>query len=257
MNSLQLSIPTLEEKIIIEAAHIYTYEHTAPEHLISAQIGASISQYFHLLGAKVEHWLFIDNYNHHFENKPEILDLQDHVHKISEQGWKPHHLVFEKDLVTSAHQILETLLKEQYAKEHSSGAIILAKGNILLYDPHVRRYSCSLLDASLYIQKLSTSSTCITVLPQEYHTQQCATKLILKKLGVDTKDIHSVYFEAPSIHASVSSKSVFADLQVQFRVKTSELSPGIEPSTQVSAALSFFNIFTKLGGVLNKVEYAV
>ncbi|MBI2572360.1 hypothetical protein HYV86_00710 [Candidatus Woesearchaeota archaeon] len=239
MKTFKLQFPSLEDKVIVEAAHIYTYEKPGLDHFKSAQIGARMCDYFRNLGAQVTPLLFVDDYNTRFEQKDEVLDVEKYVKQITKAGFEPQRIVYEKDLVPQAQEYLEQLIQEGYAKQHPNGSMILVKGNVKLYDPTIERYSCSLLDASLYAQKLSEAAACVTILPKEYEKQQDATKLILKKLGFDTGGIHMVYYHTATRHLSVESQHVFVESQEQQEVHH-----------KIAVALQVFDLVAQLGGTV-------
>ena len=237
MKSIAVNFPSLKSKIIVEAAHVYTYESVSEHHVRGAQLGNMICQLFQNLGGQVEPWLFIDNYNAHFEAREEVLDVPKYLHQIAQNGFIPQKIIYETEMVTQAQVVLESLLKEGFAKKHHTGSIILTKGNVKLYEPSKDRYCCSLLDASLYLLKLSQAPYCVTILPQEYEKQQIATKIILKKLGIETDTIQAIYYGAQTNHTSVSTENVF--------VEKSELSSTLN---SISTTLQLFDIIHKLGG---------
>jgi hypothetical protein len=214
-NTLQLKFPTKQKKssIIVEAGHIYTNEQPGLEHKVGAEWGNLLSSYLALFGAEIKKWLFIDNYNPGFEEKPQELDAISYIGLLSELGFAPDRVVYEADLTEHAKEILGYLEKHSYAGPHHTGKTVLYKGKILLYDPKTDKYMCALLDACLYLQKLEIADGCITVLDKQYATQQKGTLTILKKLGVDTTAIFPFYYSTANspLHSSVDSSNVFAN----------------------------------------------
>jgi hypothetical protein len=237
-NTLQLKFPTNGKKssIIVEAGHIYTNEHPALEHQVGATWGNMLSNYLALFGAETTKWLFIDNYNPQFEEKPQELKIPDYINLLSQWGFAPDKVVYEADLVEHAKEIVAYLQKHGYASEHHNGKTVLHKGKILLYDPKLEKYMCSLLDACLYLQKLEQADGCITVLDQQYSSQQKGTFSILKKLGADVTTIFPFFYSTPDslIHPSVNSSNVYANGQ-------SDLS-------FVQPAIDLLQIVSKLSG---------
>jgi len=214
-NTLQLKFPANGRKsnIIVEAGHIYTNEQPALEHEVGATWGNLLSSYLALFGAETEKWLFIDNYNPQFEEKPQDLDIPGYVSSLSQLGFVPDKVVYEADLVEHAQDIVAYLQKHGYAGQHQNGETVLHKGKILLYDPETEKYMCSLLDACLYLQKLEQADGCITVLDQQYSAQQKGTLAILKKLGADTTTVFPFFYSTPNshTHASVDSSNVYGN----------------------------------------------
>ncbi|MBS3134459.1 hypothetical protein J4214_04480 [Candidatus Woesearchaeota archaeon] len=214
-NILQLKFQTNGKKsnIAIEAGHIYTNENPALEHQVGVALGNLLSDYLALFGAKVEKWLFIDNYNPQFEEKPQDLDITGYISLLSQLGFTPDKIVYEANLVEHAKEIITYLQKNGYASLHHNGKTILHKEKILLYDPGSEKYMCALLDACLYLQKLKQADGCITVLDQQYAAQQKGTLTILKKLGADTTTIFPFFYTASNskTHSSVDSSNVFAN----------------------------------------------
>ncbi|GEM_PF-1780904 len=215
-NILQLKFPTIGEKkstIIVEAGHIYTNEQPTLEHQAGATWGNMLSSYLAFFGAEIKKWLFIDNYNPQFENKPQNLDVAGYIESLSASGFAPDEVVYEADLVEHAKEVVASLQKQGYASQHQNGKTILHKGNILLYDPQKEKYMCSLLDACLYLRKLEQADGCITVLDKQYDAQQKGTLAILKKLGVKTTSIFPFFYSSPnsSSHSSVDLSNVYTN----------------------------------------------
>ena len=237
-NILQLKFPTNGNKsrIIVEAGHIYTNEHPTSEHQVGATWGNLLSSYLALFGAETAKWLFIDNYNPQFEEKPRDLDIADYVSLLSQWGFAPDKVVYEADLVEHAKEVVTYLQKQGYAGEYHNGKTVLHKEKILLYDPENEKYMCSLLDACLYLKKLEQADGCITILNQQYASQQKGTLTILKKLGADTTTVFPFFYSTPDspVHASVDSSNVCAN--------------GIGDLSFVQPAIDLLQIVSKLSG---------
>ncbi len=236
--TLQLKFPTNEKKssIIVEAGHIYTNEHPTLEHQVGARWGNMLSNYLALFGAETTKWLFIDNYNPQFEEKPQDLQIADYVGLLSQLGFAPDKVVYEADLVEHAKEVVSYLQKQGYAGEHHNGKTILHKGNILLYDPEHEKYMCSLLDACLYLQKLEQADGCITVLDEQYASQQKGTLTILKKLNADVATIFPFFYSTKDspLHLFVDSSNVYAN--------------GPSDLSFVQPAIDLLQIVSKLSG---------
>ncbi len=215
MKTLQLKFPTSGKKstMIVEAGHIYTNEQPALEHQVGATWGNLLSSYLMLFGAETAKWLFIDNYNPSIEGKPQILDETRYVEKLTTWGFVPDKIVYEADLVSEAKEVVKHLQQQGYAGPHHNGRIVLYKGNVLLHDPQSDKYMCALLDACLYMQKLKQADGCITVLDQQYATQQKGTITILKRMGVGTDSIFPFFYSTTQAqqHASVESSRVYVN----------------------------------------------
>lgn len=214
-NTLKLKFPTNGKKssIIVEAGHIYTNEHPTLEHQMGATWGNLLSSYLALFGAETAKWLFIDNYNPQFEEKPQDLNITDYISSLSQWEFAPDKVVYEADFVEHAKEVVAYLQKHGYAGENHKGKTVLHKGKILLYDPESEKYMCSLLDACLYLQKLEQADGCVTILDQQYASQQKGTLTILKKLGTDTTTIFPFFYSTQNspVHTSVDSSNVYAN----------------------------------------------
>lgn len=212
------------DAVIIEAAHIYSYETTGLEHKIGAHLANTVSQLLWLKGLKAEDWLFVDDYNkqkpccdrtifQEEEKTEQILDVNTHIRIIKKFGFNPAKIVYEAALVASASELLKLLHAKDAVKENKTGWFTLKKGReVRLYHPDNDKYSCELLDACLYLDKLASAERCITILGQSschsYVNQQNQTFLILDKLGVDTKPISLVYFTIPTDSEDMSAISI-------------------------------------------------
>ena len=202
-----------ELTVIVEAAHIYTNETPGEDHQLSAQVGSTMSNLLGLLGYPMQRWLFIDNYNPHFQEKPIVLDEGEYCKQLQAWGFFPDHVVYEQDLVPAAKDVLAHLVAQGHAYKHPlTGNFLLQKGNINLYEPKRDHVKCALLDACLYLEKVKQSGCSITILEEQYVPQQKATMTILKKLGIDTSLLVPVYYKMPTaeVHPSVQPSQVYS-----------------------------------------------
>ncbi|MBT3814506.1 hypothetical protein HOE37_03965 [Candidatus Woesearchaeota archaeon] len=212
---LQFTFPEYKknEKIIIEAGHIYTNQEVNPKHELGAKVGALLGNFLMGLGYETENWLFVDDYNPQFEEWPQELDLNEYQKKLTGWGFSPDLTKFEKDLVGLAQEKLEELLKTGVAGEKKKGGRIVIYGSSAqLYDPNENKYSCALLDACLYLQKLEQGDFTLTILPcfdqygNLYYSQQQKTFQILSHLDVDPTKILPIYFFSPGEEPSQKKK---------------------------------------------------
>ena len=199
--TFQVTLPPHGQDItlIVEAAHIYTNEQPGEEHQTGAQVGGSISRYLQLFGTTVQQWLFVDNYNPLFSEKPRHLDEKKYRESLQQWGFAPDQTVYEADLVGRAADVLQYLLKHDFAAKYKDGRVALRKGKTLLYNSDTDKYMCALLDASLYLLKLEHAQGCITVLPQSYRQQQKEAMAIARRAGADTSRIFPYYFRTEEI----------------------------------------------------------
>lgn len=212
-NTMKLKFPNegSEFKLIIEAGHIYANESPGLEHKLGAEWGSFLSQYLKVFGATVDKWLFIDDYNPSYEDKPLVLDQPSYLAMLTSLGFKPDNIIYETAMVEKAKDALSYLIDQDYTSVQNDGSIILQKDRILLYNPENEKYMCSLLDACLYMEKMKHADICMTVLESQYIPQQKGTLTILKKLGVDTDKITPFFYLEPSSdkHISSSPENVF------------------------------------------------
>jgi len=89
---------------------------------------------------------------------------------------------------------------------------------VKLYDSANNQYACSLLDACLYLKKLEEADGCVSVLDQEYKSQQLGTLFILNALNaggytLNTEHIFPFFYSAPETrkHPIVDSSLIFAE----------------------------------------------
>jgi hypothetical protein len=253
---LELKIADKEKKqeIVVEAGHIYVNEVPSLEHKMGAEIGSQASKLFEMLGYKVQKWLFVDNYNPYFEDKPIILDEQAYVDSLKDVGFSPDKVMYEADLVDKAEDVLEHLIAENFASKHDlTGKYLLNKGNYLLYDPETNHYSCSLLDACLYLEKAKVGDGAITIIDQQYTPQQKGTLTILKKLGVDTSPIVPIYYSTPQpiIHESIAANKIFLPESKPVNGTSSAIVP------KVVAILKLLNQISKVSPLETNLNFEV
>lgn len=211
-------------KVIVEAAHIYTDEKFEDENGIkkgfevSAGLGALCNKILGQAGFDVENWLFIDNYNPVADGKEVVLDEDAYKAFLKQKGFEPKKTFYEADLTEKAEDALQYLLNNNLASfNHHQKCYVLHKkakreGRVKLKNEE-GKYMCALLDAGLYLKKLEEADYVVTVLSEEYLSQQEGTKQILKKLGADVKKITTIYFKAngKSKRDSIDTKNVFLD----------------------------------------------
>lgn len=206
MNTLQFTFPKngIEEKLIVEAGHIYTDEEPTTDHQYGAKIGGTIANFLTSLGYQVKKWLFIDNYTPRFTGSEIILDESKYLEFLAKEGFTQDVMVYEASLTEQAQENISSLFEKNFAAKDSDGNICLNKGGIGLYDAKRDKFSCSLLDACFYMKKLKEADGAITILPwydnygKPYQSQQKKTLTVLKKLGVDTSKVLPVYFVSPA-----------------------------------------------------------
>lgn len=197
MINIDINIPktNASEKIIVEAGHIYTNELHGQDQESGVAFGGVISDLFNNLGYNTEKWLFIDDYNPQFANKPIILNEKKYISFLKKHNFSPDKIVHESEMVKVAKGELEFLIKHNFVSEgYNDKKLYLTKGNILLFDPSTDIYSCSLLDACLYKQKLEQSDVCITVLDKKWTKQQQNTKQVVKKMGYNPEKVVGVFY---------------------------------------------------------------
>lgn len=173
--------------ICIEAAHIYLDETPNGQHTTSAKIGAEIFQKLDSNGKAilVTNQLFVDD----FHPKTQNVVLEEYIGTLREVGFEPDILTFEKKMELPAKNLLATLKGFVKCK---NGNYYLNHGNILVLKDDVP--TCCLLDAALYVAKISMFDLAITVLPEEYKKQQKKVFHILRALGYDNPPIINVFF---------------------------------------------------------------
>ncbi len=174
--------------VCVETSHIYMDEEPNETHDLAAQIGSRIVVEVEKHGSIVARHLFIDNFN----PSPERfrLDVDKYISRLREKGFDPHVVTFEAALALPAQNILYALNGKTYRDE---GDVFLTEGNTKLIS--CGRPTCSLLDASLYMAKLSMFELIITILPREFKEQQKKVMRILNALGYTRLPIVNVFHE--------------------------------------------------------------
>src|SRR3989338_4114704 len=123
--------PALGAKIIVEAGNIYSNEAPSLEHEIGAKLGSLVCIVLNSMGHYTQNWLFIDNYNPQFEQKPWVLDKGTYtgtgayITLLEQWGFKPDVVIKEGDLVYAAKDLLAFLLAHDYAgKDEKTGSVM-------------------------------------------------------------------------------------------------------------------------------------
>ncbi len=174
--------------VCVEVAHIYMNETPGEEHDFSAQIGASLTEQLEEKDCLVSKMLFIDNYN---PGPDEFrLDVDGFIVRLDQRGFEPDIVTFETALELPARNLLLSL--NDNMRKHE-GRVFLNQRSILLIDHE--RPTCNLLDAALYVAKLSMFELAITVLPSSYKSQQASVRRVLRALGYSHLPIINIYFD--------------------------------------------------------------
>jgi len=110
-------------------------------------------------------------------------------------GYLPDEVVMESDLIGQGNINIQSLLSRGLAETHD-GLARLKSGWIRLQgkagDQSIP--ACETLDATLYVQKLSSYGGAITVLPNGYQPQQGKTKSVFQAIsGVQRPNVLVVY----------------------------------------------------------------
>lgn len=174
--------------ICVEAAHIYMDEKPNKSHRISAQIGADIANQLKKDGHIVIKQLFIDDYNPDVKNF--ILDVGSYLELIGSCGFSPDILTLESSLEMPANNLLAKIITQNNLVRHEQKVYLEKKKACLVNN---NRPTCNLLDAALYIAKLSMFEMAITVLPKSLKGQQKKVRKILKILGYSNIPIFNIY----------------------------------------------------------------
>ncbi|MFH1276055.1 MAG: hypothetical protein ABIH82_03010 [Candidatus Woesearchaeota archaeon] len=197
-----LQLGNVSGKVIVEAGHIYTNQTPGLDHLTGTAWGAFISNLLEGLGLEVEKWLFIDNYNPHFSGLPEVLDQSTYLSEIAEHGFNVDKVVYEADMVALAKKKVMEMQNSGNAFEEK-GVVKLVKGGVQLYDANKTapgahekgKYSCPLLDACCYLQKLQEADAAVTVLSAGYAQEQKSVIKILKSLQADSTRVFPILYQ--------------------------------------------------------------
>lgn len=174
--------------ICVEAAHIYMDEKPDESHKISAQIGAELMARLKEDGHMVTKQLFIDDYNPNPANF--VLDVDSYLELIGSYGFSPDILTFESSLEMPANNLLAKIITQNNLVRHQQKVYLEKKKACLVNN---NRPTCNLLDAALYIAKLSMFEMAITVLPKSLKGQQKKVQKILKILGYYKIPIFNIY----------------------------------------------------------------
>jgi len=172
--------------VCVEAAHIYMNEDPNETHDFTAKIGADIANAIEKHGGVVSRHLFIDNFNPGPESFK--LDVNKYISRLNGNNFSPQVVTFETDLELPAKNILYAL----------NGKIDRFGEDVFLKEKGVKlisggRPTCNLLDASLYVAKLSMFQLAITVLPLSWKNQQNKVRRILNELGYVRLPIINVF----------------------------------------------------------------
>lgn len=174
--------------VCVEAAHIYMDEDPGATHDSAAQIGARIATEVEKHGSIVARQLFIDNFN---PNPEEFkLNIDEYISRLRKSGFDPKIVTFESTLALPARNILHALNGLTYRHEKD---VFLTEKRIKLIS--CDRPTCSLLDATLYVAKLSMFDLIITVLPHEFREQQKKVMRVLGALGYTRLPIVNVFYD--------------------------------------------------------------
>lgn len=175
--------------VCVEAAHIYMDEVPGDEHDFSASLGAQLAKELELADCLVTKMLFVDNIN---PNPLEFtLDVNRYRDRLQQKGFAPDIVALEAALELSARNLLESLESSDIHRKDDQ--VFLNHRNILLMDHN--RPSCCLLDAAMYVAKLSIFELVITVLQGKYRSQQKKVRKILRALGYTHLPVINVYFD--------------------------------------------------------------
>lgn len=175
------------KSVCVEAAHIYMNEDPNETHEFAARIGANIADEIGKYGSIVARHLFIDNFNPSPESF--TLNVDEYILRLRKNGFDPQVVTFEAALELSAQNILYTLNGKTHRHE---GDIFLSEKKIKLVS--CGRPTCNLLDASLYVAKLSMFELAITILPLTFKNQQKKVMHILNALGYNRIPIINVFY---------------------------------------------------------------
>ncbi len=184
--------------VVLEAAHIYADKQPHLEQQKGAVLATAVNAG---LGIPTIRTLLIDDYN----ITEKTLDINAYLVWLTDHGYAPDEVIMESDLVPAAHELLEEIKDRVPAKKlstskhdpwQSNGALGLwtPVGKVPLLTS-VGRPSCALLDASLYLRKSQLAQACLTILPQEYSSQQIATHAILKRINKSVPVVN-LYFNS-------------------------------------------------------------
>ncbi len=213
---MSLLIETLSDlpfqSAIIEAGHFYADKGMSPmgdSDVRHAMMGIDlVSEVLRNIGGKQARlWWFIDemHQNDHFDRMTQDGLFSSPLYEEMKRRWTlpPDNIVFESEpeLQQEALNLVDKIPGE-WLINMRKGISLVREGmpNYILCKKDSRKKfcdpSCSLLDAALYVRKsefTEENGVCITILPEEYRSQQDTTKLILKRTGYNIP-ILNVYF---------------------------------------------------------------
>jgi hypothetical protein len=206
MQSIQTYMGT-SNSVVLEAAHIYADKQPNCEQQKGAVLAAAV---YSGVGIPAIRTLLIDDYN----VSEKTLDINAYLVWLTDHGYAPDEVIMETDLVPAAHELLEEIRDTVPAKKLSTpkydpwqknGALGLwtSVGKVSLLTTGGRP-SCALLDAALYLRKSQLAPICLTVLPQEYSTQQVATHAILKRISKSVPVVNLYFNPAGETEQAVS-----------------------------------------------------
>ena len=173
----------------VEAAHIYMDETPGEQHLQSATIGKRIADELSKKNLLVSKALFIDDYNP--DSNSWVLDVDKYVDCLMLAGFSPDIITMESSLEIPA-MILFSKLKIENNLVHEENGIYLEKKKACLTMDG--RPVCNLLDAALYVAKMSMFDLVVTVLPRSFRGQQKKTRKILRSMGYFKLPIFNIYY---------------------------------------------------------------
>lgn len=185
---LELLKKNQPRSVCVETSHIYMNEDPDEMHDLAAQIGARVAVEAEKHGSVVARHLFIDNFNPSPESFK--LDVDKYVSRLRGKGFNPQMVTFEAALELPAQNIIYALNGKTHRHE---GDVFLTEKKIKLIS--CGRPTCNLLDASLYVAKLSMFELAITILPLAFKDQQKKVMHILNVLGYTRLPIVNVFYD--------------------------------------------------------------
>jgi hypothetical protein len=175
---------------IVEAGHFYANNPITTEELYGLDIGGQVTQKLQDIGLIIIPCILVDNYN-----APDIYSQQN-LSQLAESGYNTDWVFWEREVVPDAEELLEKLASGNKTKS-KKGKTYLKEGFSLLVDDK-GTYSCSLLDAGLYVNKYYLSGgMCLTILPETFKPQQETTKRILKAAEYNIPIMNIYYGKDP------------------------------------------------------------
>lgn len=175
-----------QKAAVVEAGHFYANDQITEEELHGLNIGTEVSKKLQDMGLVVIPCLLVDNYN-----APDIYSDKN-LSQLKQEGYPTDWVFWEREVTPDAKELLVKLSETNKIKS-KRGNTYLKEGFSLLVDDK-GKYSCTILDAGLYINKFYLSNgICVTVLPEKFKPQQETTKRILKAAGY-TIPILNIYY---------------------------------------------------------------